>query len=223
MIAMFVFNVMASIRIFMRKWIHSLKGHHDQDSQGEKKWSTQVRHNKDLFTNAATPIFCIFLCIGIYVTSKNAMEFSVGNWGKHAFEITLKLLSFQNEKSFLFFQIRNSWIQACFTATSCLSTWLSLREFSTFSRQEQGNTFFKFLDLGHPKLPSTTQICKWPSEIAIPVDAMQVTHTPSLPFLLLSAGKSSQQKTYVALLFSSGGNHFALLARNSNKRKLKHW
>ena len=96
MIVMFVFNVMASIRIFMRKWIHSLKGHHDQDSQGEKKWSTQVRHNKDLFTNAATPIFCIFLCIGIYVTSKNAMEFSVGNWGKISFETTLKLLSFQN-------------------------------------------------------------------------------------------------------------------------------
>ena len=104
MIVMFVFNVMASIRIFMRKWIHSLKGHHDQDSQGEKKWSTQVRHNKDLFTNAATPIFCIFLCIGIYVTSKNAMEFSVGNWGTFSFEITLKLLSFQNDKSVLFFR-----------------------------------------------------------------------------------------------------------------------
>ena len=42
-------------------------------------------HNKDLFTNAATPIFCIFICIGIYLTASNAMEFSVGKNHQYSF------------------------------------------------------------------------------------------------------------------------------------------
>ena len=66
---------------------------HEEGSSGEEiRFSTQVRYNKDLFTNAATPVFCIFIGIGIYFTLSTALDFSVGKrnqisgtwykWGK---------------------------------------------------------------------------------------------------------------------------------------------
>ena len=52
---------------------------HEEGSTGEEiRSSTQVRYNKDLFTNAATRIFCIFIGFGIYFILSTALDFSVG-------------------------------------------------------------------------------------------------------------------------------------------------
>ena len=89
---MFLFNIVAFTRIFQRKCLQESKDPHEKDSITRNiKWPSQVRYNKDLFTNAATPIFCIFICIGIYLTASNAMEFSVGKNHHYSIQCPLEI------------------------------------------------------------------------------------------------------------------------------------
>ena len=79
LIGMLLFNIVAFTRMFIRKCSQESMNPHEEGSTGEEiRSSTQVRYNKDLFTNAATPIFCIFIGIGIYFTLSTALDFSVG-------------------------------------------------------------------------------------------------------------------------------------------------
>ena len=79
LIGMLLFNIVFFARMFKRKCSPEQMNPHEEGSTGEEiRFSTQVRYNKDLFSNAATPIFCIFIGIGIYFTLSTALDFSVG-------------------------------------------------------------------------------------------------------------------------------------------------
>ena len=75
----FVFNLFGFIRIkCQRQAISPLVVHDRSPADETMQWASQIRYNKALFTNAASPIFCIFLVVGIYITTDYAMSFPIG-------------------------------------------------------------------------------------------------------------------------------------------------
>ena len=82
-----IFNVVAMIRIKLRQQDIAPILVHDADHSaggeeggGGGAWYHvhHVRYNKALFTNAATPLVCVFLLVGIWITAKTAMQFPIG-------------------------------------------------------------------------------------------------------------------------------------------------
>ena len=82
LIVSFVFNIYAMVRIrLQQQTIEPLRVHDaDLPTTGDVGWASyrNVRYNKALFTNAATPFICIFLLIGVWITAKKAMMFPIG-------------------------------------------------------------------------------------------------------------------------------------------------
>ena len=84
-----VFNLFGFIRIKCRRQAISPLIVHDRepaDETGTIKWASQIRYNKALFTNAATPIFCVFLVVGIYITTDYAMSWQHDSIGRYRAE-----------------------------------------------------------------------------------------------------------------------------------------
>ena len=85
----FVFNLFGFIRIKCRRQAISPLMVHDREPADETetiKWASQIRYNKALFTNAATPIFCVFLVVGIYITTDYAMSWQHESIGRYRAE-----------------------------------------------------------------------------------------------------------------------------------------
>ena len=82
-----IFNVVAMVRIKLRQQDIAPILVHDADHSGGGEegvggaWYRvhHVRYNKALFTNAATPLVCVFLLVGIWITAKTAMQFPIGD------------------------------------------------------------------------------------------------------------------------------------------------
>ena len=91
-----VFNMVAMVRIKLRQQaiapilVHDADQHSGGEGCGGRGWY-HSRYNKALFTNAATPIVCVFLIIGIWIT---AMQFPIGEinlWEGGIFLNTIKV------------------------------------------------------------------------------------------------------------------------------------
>ena len=75
-----LFDIFAMVRIYFRKnTIDPLLMHDFAPPSNGRLWN--VRYNKTLLSNAAIPLVCIGILIGIYISSKYAMDLPVGKKG----------------------------------------------------------------------------------------------------------------------------------------------
>ena len=145
-----VFNLFGFIRIKCRRQAISPLMVHDReppDETGTIKWASQIRYNKALFTNAATPIFCVFLLVGIYITTDYAMSWQHESIGtslrpKCTFLRTKRAMKDWKLPSHKF-QNRKNWKSIAFFACKSSNTWYSLQWFSTYFHQHPENTSWK--------------------------------------------------------------------------------
>ena len=138
------------------------------------------------------------------------------------FLFTQKLLSFQNDKSCLFFRSKTVGYELVLLQPAVYPHDCHSRSFLRFlgrsKETRSSNSWFQVIQNYRLRPKSANDRPKLQSRL-IPC---KLHALPPFHFYCFPQKKEVNKRHYVALLFSSGANHFALLARNSNKRKLKH-